>query len=146
MTGDLLINGVDMATKGIDMGPGFIDALKTSLTFKEDIENESALQHGKRVVLSTKYEARDITLTFIVRGSSASVFATNDTYLNNLFLGRTLTVKVKGDGNYYRLIYTGKNVSYAHSPTGVVCKRVAKFTEIDPSDRGSTPLSTLFSV
>lgn len=146
MIGDLYINGVEMAAHGISMGPGFLDAIQNARTYKEDIENESALQHGKSVILSTYYEARDVTLTFVVRGSSTASYATNDAYLMGLFRGRTLTIKIKGDSNYYRLIYTGKNVSYAHSPSGVVGRRVAKFTEINPNDRSATSSNALFSV
>ena len=35
-------------TFGVRMGDGFLDALTEPLTLKENIENESRLEHGKR--------------------------------------------------------------------------------------------------
>lgn len=144
MTGELYINGVDVSTRGIDMGPGFIDAIRNSISFKEDLENNSMLEHGRRVLLSEKYDSRDVTLTFIVRAKGSYSVSSNDSYLLNLFLGRILTVKIKDDPNYYRLVYTGKNTSYAH--TRNVCRRVAKFTEINPNNRGSSSTDSMFTV
>lgn len=144
MTGELYINGVDVSTRGIDMGKGFIDALKNSISFKEDLENNSMLEHGRRVLLSNKYDSRDVTLTFVIRAKGINSLSANDSYLLSLFLGRTMTIKVKDDPNYYRLVYTGKNVSYAHSNN--VCQRVAKFTEINPNNRTSTSTDSLFTV
>lgn len=139
MTGDLFINGVDANTNGIHMGRGFIDTLKTPLGFKEDLENESALKDGIQMLLSDVYAARDITLSFDIHGSSVANAETNRTYFNTLLNGRLLTIKVSGDSNYYRLVYTGKGVSYAHSATGMSHRFTAKFTEVDPTDRGASP-------
>ena len=67
MTGELFINDADAFQYGVSMGSGFIDTLKATLTFKDDIENNSAIEHGKRVVLTPYIDSRDISLTFVVR-------------------------------------------------------------------------------
>ena len=64
MTGELLINGKDAWTQwGVNMGDGFIDALDAPLPMKDYIENESRLEHGKRIITTdAKVDSRDITL------------------------------------------------------------------------------------
>ena len=63
---DLLINNRDaLATWGVRMGDGFIEAIYAPLSMKEVIENKSRLQDGKRVIIENrKIDERDLTLTF----------------------------------------------------------------------------------
>lgn len=143
MIGDLYINGTDAYTKGIVMGKEFIDTLRAPVAFKEDIENDSSIEHGKRVILSEYIDSREITLTFNIHGSDSASFAANEKWLLDNFYGRTLTIKVKGDESYYRLLYRS-SVSYGRSKS--VCVISAKFTEINPNDREETPKSGLFAV
>lgn len=145
MTGDLIINGVDVASHGIEMGRGFLDALRTSLAFKSSIENDSAKEHGKMVVLNGHYASRDVTLTFNVHGDSVAGFEANDAWFLNLLYSRTLSVRIKGDPNVYRLLYSGNGVTYAHSISGKMCIRAGKFTELNPANRGETSTDSLFA-
>lgn len=52
MINELFINGIDADTIGVVMGEDFLNALRTPVSFKEDIENDSAIEHGIRLVLS----------------------------------------------------------------------------------------------
>ena len=74
MTGDLLINGKDaFSTWGVRMGDGFLDAIDGFNEMKDYIENESRLEHGKRVIAeNAKVDSREITLQFTIEGSSES--------------------------------------------------------------------------
>lgn len=135
MKGDLYINGTDAWDHGIEMGRGFVDALGASLSFKEDIANDSALEHGRRLVLSRFVEARELTLIFNIHGADEESFLANDRWLLSVFYARELTVQVRGDENVYRLVYTGRSTSYAHRPSGLFCIRAAKFLEPNPGDR-----------
>lgn len=146
MTGELLINGIDAYTYGASIGQGFNAALRAPRGFKDDIEVDSALEHGKRLILSPYYNSRDISLTFVIKGGNKEAFKANEAKFREVLNGRKLTVKVSGDDNYYRLIYSGKSASYGYSPTGVICTITAKFTEVDPSNRGETNSSTLFTI
>lgn len=146
MTGELFINGVDAYAYGVSIASGFNAALRAPRGFKDDIETDNTLEHGKRLILSPYYDSRDISLTFVIKGANRAVFAANEAKFRGVLDGRKLTVKVSGDDNYYRLIYSGKSTSYGYSPTGVICTITAKFTEVDPSNRGITNKSTLFTI
>lgn len=53
-------------TFGVRMGDGFLDALTEPLTLKENIENESRLEHGKRIIVDAnpKIASRELLLDF----------------------------------------------------------------------------------
>lgn len=51
MTGDLFINGKDAwSTWGVRMGDSFLDAIDGFNQMKDYIEDESRLEHGKRII------------------------------------------------------------------------------------------------
>lgn len=64
MTGETWINGKDAyKTWGVSLEDGAISTLMTPSSLKDFVENESRLEHGKRVLISNpKVESRDITL------------------------------------------------------------------------------------
>lgn len=78
MTGDLFINGKDAwSTWGVRMGDGFLDAIDGFNEMKDYIENESRLEHGKRVITeNAKIDSREITLHFTIQGNSESDYRT----------------------------------------------------------------------
>ena len=71
MTGELYINGKDAwVTWGVNMGDGFLDALDAPLQMKDYIEDESRLEHGKRMITANaKVDSREITLGFTIMDS-----------------------------------------------------------------------------
>lgn len=146
MTGELYINGIDAYSYGVSVAKGFNAALRSPRGFKDDIETDNALEHGKRLILSPYYDSRDISLSFVIKGENRAVFKANEAKFREILDGRKLTVKVSGDDNYYRLVYFGKSTSYGYSPTGVICTITAKFTEVNPSNRGETNTSSLFEI
>lgn len=68
MEAKLLINNKDAyVTWGVRMDDGFLTALCAPCTMKEYIENESRLEHGKRVVTdNAKVASREVTLAFTI--------------------------------------------------------------------------------
>ena len=70
MTGDLFINGKDAwSTWGVRMGDGFLDAIDGFNQMKDYIEDESRLEHGKRIITeNAKVASREITLQFTIEG------------------------------------------------------------------------------
>lgn len=138
MTGQLYINGKDAwTTWGVRMGDGFLDALDAPLPMKDYIENESRLEHGKRVITTgARVDSREVTLGFTIAGTSESDYrAKKKAFLSELQQG-LFTVEVPALGEeVYRLVYTGKSVSYGLSLGRTFGHFSMKATEPDPTDR-----------
>ena len=138
MTGQLFINNKDAFTPwGVRMGSGFLDALDGFLPMKDYIENDSRLEHGKRMITTNaKVASRDITLEFTIEGTSESDYRTKKKALQSELQAGAFTLKVPALGSdVYHLVYTGKSVSYGLSLSRCFGKLSAKFTEPTPMDR-----------
>lgn len=138
MTGELYINGKDAwVTWGVNMGDGFLDALDAPLQMKEYIENESRLEHGKRMITANaKIDSREITLGFTIMGASESDYrAKRKAFLSELQAG-AFTVNVpKLGADLYKLVYTGRSISYGLSADRMFGHFTMKATEPNPADR-----------
>lgn len=137
MKGDLYINGKDaFTTWGVNMGDGFLDAISAPLSMKENIENESRVEHGKRVVVVPKIASREITLGFTIMGATESDYkAKKQSFFDELYKGE-LTINVPKNGDeVYRLVYLGKSTSFAQNVTRTFCKMAMKFEEPNPTKR-----------
>lgn len=138
MTGDLYINNKDAYTTwGVNMGDGFLDALDGFLPMKDYIENDSRLEHGKRMITTNpKVASRDITLEFTITGSSETDYRTKKKAFQAELQAGAFTLKVPTLGSeVYHLVYTGKSISYGLSLGRCFGKISAKFTEPNPADR-----------
>lgn len=138
MTGDLFINGKDAwATWGIRMGDGFLDTIDGFNEMKDYIENESRLEHGKRVITdNAKVNSREITLQFTIEGSSESDYRSKKKAFQTELEKGAVNIKVPVLGNeVYKLVYLGKSVSYGLSPDRCFGKISSKFEEPNPMDR-----------
>ena len=138
MTGDLWINGKDAWTIwGVRMGDGFINTIDGFNEMKEYIENESRLEHGKRVITdNAKVASREMALQFTIEGDSESDFrAKKKAFQTELEKGSvTIQIPTLGD-EMYKLVYLGRNISYALSADRCFCKVSSKFCEPNPMDR-----------
>lgn len=138
MTGDLFINGKDaLETWGVRMGDGFLDAIDGFNEMKDYIENESRLEHGKRVITdNAKVDSREITLQFTIEGSSESDYRSKKKAFQTELEKGAVNIKVPVLGNeVYKLIYLGKSVSYGLSLDRCFGKVSSKFEEPNPIDR-----------
>lgn len=138
MTGDLFINGKDaLETWGARMGNGFLDAIDGFNEMKDYIENESRLEHGKRVITdNAKVDSREITLQFTIEGSSESDYRSKKKAFQTEMEKGAVNIKVPVLGNeVYKLIYLGKSISYGLSPDRCFGKVSSKFEEPNPIDR-----------
>ena len=138
MTGDLFINGKDaLETWGVRMGDGFLDAIDGFNEMKDYIENESRLEHGKRVITdNAKVDSREITLQFTIEGSSESDYRSKKKAFQTELEKGAVNIKVPVLGNeVYKLIYLGKSVSYGLSLDRCFGKISSKFEEPNPMDR-----------
>ncbi|HJH64767.1 MAG TPA: hypothetical protein OIM59_09095 [Bacteroides mediterraneensis] len=138
MTGDLFINGKDaLETWGARMGDSFLDAIDGFNEMKDYIENESRLEHGKRVITdNAKVDSREITLQFTIEGSSESDYRIKKKAFQKELEKGAVNIKVPVLGNeVYKLIYLGKSVSYGLSLDRCFGKISSKFEEPNPMDR-----------
>lgn len=138
MTGELFINNKDAwTTWGVNMDDGFLDALDAPLQMKDYIENESRLEHGKRIICnSPKVASRDITLGFTITGTNETDYrAKKKAFETELQKGAfTLNVPKLGT-DIFHLVYTGKSVSYGLSLNRCFGHFSTKVTEANPMDR-----------
>ncbi|WP_298109390.1 hypothetical protein [uncultured Bacteroides sp.] len=138
MTGDLFINGKDaFTTWGVRMGDGFLDAIEGFNQMKDYIENESRLEHGKRVITdNAKVDSREITLQFTIEGSSENDYRTKKKSFQVELEKGAVNIKVPTLGSeVYKLVYLGKSLSYGLSPDRCFGKVSSKFCEPNPMDR-----------
>ena len=138
MTGELFINGKDAWQEwGVNMGEGFLGAIDSFVPMKEVIENDSRLEHGKRVlVYNPKMASREMTLHFTVKGNSETDFRVKRRAFEQELQKVKVEVVVPALGEeVYRLIYLGKSVSYAMNVARTFCTISSKFEEPNPSDR-----------
>lgn len=139
MTGDLFINNKDAwTTWGIRMGDGFLDAIDGFNEIKEYIENESRLEHGKRVITeNVKIASRQITLQFTIESNSESDYRSKKKAFQTELEKGAINIKVPALGSeVYKLIYLGKSISYGLSHDRCFGKVSSKFEEPNPTDRG----------
>lgn len=138
MTGDLIINGKDaFSTWGVRMGDGFLDAIDGFNQMKDYIENESRLEHGKRIITdNARVDSREITLQFTIEGSSESDYRTKKKAFQTELEKGAVSIKVPVLGSeVYKLVYLGKSVSYGLSFDRRFGKVSSKFEEPNPTDR-----------
>lgn len=138
MTGELYINGKDAwTTWGVNMGEGFIDALDAPLPMKDYIEDESRLEHGKRVITdNARVDSRDITLGFTITGTSESDYRTKKSAFQTELQKGSFTVRIPALGTQvYKMLYTGKSISYGLSLNRSFGNFTMKATEPNPMDR-----------
>ena len=135
---DLLINNLDIyAAYKVRMGDGFLDALTEPLSLKDNIENESRLEHGKRVIMDNpKIASREVLLEFTISGNTPSEFISNKNgFLKLLYTGMVEIQVPKVDDNIYRLIYRSKGADYGMNIQRTFCHLILKFEEPNPNDR-----------
>lgn len=138
MTGDLLINGKDaFDTWGVRMGEGFLDAIDGFNEMKDYIENESRMEHGKRMITdNARIASREIALQFTIEGSSESDYRAKKKAFQSEMEKGTVIIKVPTLGNeVYRLVYLGKSLSYGMNLDRCFGKVSSKFCEPNPTDR-----------
>lgn len=138
MTADLIINRKDaLETWGVRMGDGFLDAIDGFNEMKDYIENESRLEHGKRMITdNAKVASREITLQFTIEGNSEGDYRSKKKAFQTELEKGAVNIKVPALGDeVYKLVYLGKSISYGLSSDRCFCKISSKFCEPNPMDR-----------
>lgn len=122
---------------GVRMGDDFINTLLQPAPMKDVIQNNSRMEHGVRVNIVPYQDKRSITLTFIItNGNGKSMLANLRNFQKMLYNVRLKLRVPKIEENVsYKLIYTGKSISYGVSIDRTISKLSVKFEEPNPSDR-----------
>lgn len=139
MTGDLFINGKDAwSTWGVRMGDSFLDAIDGFNQMKDYIEDESRLEHGKRIITeNAKVASREITLQFTIEGNSEGDYRTKKKSFQSELEKGAVNIKIPTLGNeVYKLVYLGKSISYGLSIDRCFGKVSSKFCEPNPTPEG----------
>ena len=142
MKEQLYINNILASSYGIRMGDGFLDKLLSPCELKEFVTNESRLENGTRYITSpAKIKARSLSLSFNIHGDSEAEYKNNKAWLFNIFYSGRLELSVRNESNdIFRLVYTGKSVTYGEDMTHLNGKVTAGFDEPDPTDRSQTSI------
>lgn len=138
MKGDLIINGKDAwEAWGVNMGEDFLNVIDGFSPMKDYIENESRLEHGKRIlVFEPRVASRDITLQFTINGKTETEFRAKRKAFEDELRKGSVNISIPSlGGDIYKLVYLGKSVSYAMNVTRTFCSISAKFEEPNPMDR-----------
>lgn len=126
---------------GIRMGDGFIDTISEPVTFKEYVVNESATEHGVRLLATgmPMVKSRDVMLTITIEGDTPDSMRNQRNSFMEFVMGNNgaLALSTADDPEtIYRLYMIGKGGEYGRSLDGCFCKMCLKFTEPNPSNRG----------
>lgn len=137
---ELIINGKDAFKEwGVRMGDGFLNEIDAFLSMKEYIENESPLEHGKRVLTTNaKINSRELTLAFTIEGNSEADYRAKKKAFEAELRKGNININIPTLGSeIYKLIYKGKSISYGLSLDRTFGKFSSKFEEPNPMDRNS---------
>ena len=139
MQTELIINNFDVyPLYGVRMGDGFLDALTEPQTLKGNIENESRLEHGKRVIVDEdpKFTSREILLDFTITGDSPEDFLSKKNgFLALMYKGKITLEVPQVNTEVYHLIYRSKGTDYGMNAQRTFCHMMLKFEEPNPANR-----------
>lgn len=136
--GQLYINGQDAYTTwGVSMDSSALSVLMTPAEKKDYIQNESALEHGSRVVsVVPKLRAREIVLGIHISAPSESQFlARYAAFVNELNGGEVEIETAFQSGVVYHCLYVSCQ-SFSEYRLGLG-KFILKLYEPNPTNRSS---------
>lgn len=149
---ELVINGKDaLGTFGVRMGKGFLDAILAFPPLKANVENQSRLRHGKYVIVQNqRYDSREVTLSFTIQGTGATIAAQRASLERNkalfrseLEIGKIALSIPPINSDIYRLRYTGKSATHSMNRNRTICTITLKLEETNPNNRGAEDDGTI---
>lgn len=136
-TTEVTINNKPLSTMGVAMLSGAYAALLTPPSLKEFVENDDPTQNGIDIIVpdSPVVNERDVTLTFLIKGTSQEAFLSNYAAFVAELHKETVTLYVPDLGNTYNLLYS--NSTQFENYRLNACKLAVKFREPNPADRAA---------
>ncbi len=122
---------------GVILSDSATNALRTPAPMKENVENKSRLEHGKRVVYGTdtaRVDERDLTLVVYIRAANQTQFDERfDSFIEELQKGRIEIEIASRPGIVYRCDYN--SASQFSQFNGRLGKLTLRLNEPNPKDR-----------
>lgn len=88
------------------------------------------------MVVIPKLSSRELSLPFTIMGADAKEFLSNKAKFEEVLNKGNIVIRVPGyDDKKYKLVYTGKSVSYSMNKWRTFATLSAKFIEPNPTDR-----------
>ena len=135
--GELYINEKDAyKTWGVSLEDGAMDSLMSPLSMKQDIVNESRLEHGKRHInIRPKVDEREIALPMHLSARNKSEYLIRlAAFRKVLESGEEIVIRTSHEtGVCYRCIY--RSCTPFSAFLGGLAKFSLKLTEPDPTNR-----------
>lgn len=140
MIGEVTINGNDaFSYYGLNLSDGAISTLLTPSSQKENIKNESRLEHGSRYILTGGFtQEREITLEVHIIAEDKTDFFEKYAAFCEVLQGEMLVIKSIYSPYYYRLLYRSCNQFQEFHLQ--IAKFQLKCIEPNCNDRGTTPV------
>lgn len=131
------MNGVLLSDIGVTLLSGAYGELLTPSPLKSYIENDDPTKDGVQIDTLTipKQKSREVTLKFLVKGSSKADFLAKRTAFVNLLYQGVVTLYVPDIEDYFHLIYM--SVTQYGNYRLNACEMAVKFKEPDPTNRGA---------
>lgn len=131
---DPTLNRIPLSTIGVTMLAGSYQALLAPTALKDFVENDDPLKNGVEVIVQNPVlKERDVTLTFLVKGSDEPSFFQNyNRFIAELYKGN-VELYIPDLGQYYRLLY--RNSTQYENYQLNACKMAVKFREPNPANR-----------
>ena len=136
------MNGKSLESMGATLLSGAYSELMKPAPLKDYIENDDPLVHGVQVLVHTEGEnedphpfvdEREVTLTFLIEGSSESDFMSKySSFVAELHRGK-VDLYVSELGETFKLFYL--NCTQYDNYRLNACKMAIKFREPNPTDR-----------
>lgn len=136
----ITINGTNISTLGVSLEKGSYAALLTPAPLKDFVENNDPTKDGTEVLTETsdgtslaRIAERDVTLTFLITGSSEADFMAKYTDFTELLHSGNINLYISDLSRTYRLIY--RSSTQYDNYRLKACKLAVKFREPNPANR-----------
>lgn len=129
------INGTLLSDMGVTLLSGAYAELMTPAPLKSYIENDDPNKDGVQIdqLLTPKKKARELTLKFLIRGSSKDEFMARYNWFVSILHSGIVTIYVADFEQYFRLLYL--SVTQYGNYRLNACEMAVKFKEPDPTNR-----------
>lgn len=139
MITEMTINGVDATIYGLVLDESALAVLMTPAGHKEDVSNDSRIEHGVRVLRKSelaRQDKRNLSLKIGIVAQSTSDFYTKyEKFCNDVLATGEVDIKTAYQPSViYRCRYRScETLTYYNGKVG---KFTLKLVEPDPTDRG----------
>lgn len=138
MTGQASINGTNIGSYGALLVKGAYEALLTPAPIKAVVQNDSRLQHGRRVIVeqdgsSIKFDSREVTIPILFEGNTRGAYLSGLNSFTTAVTSGLIEFACPSLGITFKLLYQRCQKSKDYGLTYGVYNFT--FLEPNPNDR-----------